>query len=460
MKGKTMADKNNGWKQPEAKFPETEFEDSFAGFFSEEEEIEVSNKNKKRRKNKSKSGPDILAVSEEADPGFVITEVVALDTGDEVVPIKEEPAEEKAEETIGKEEPEKEIEHEDAHEDKLAEEADAHAENGDSEETAEDDEEVVVVDLSADSDEEAPLKKKKVLFPNAKKIINKKRKHKYVATVGAVLIGLAVIGAVAVCSMLVNLGVRVLDNTRQKEAFEWKVYPLLMFDPATFEEPNQLDEVFILKTSLWSALLENRTKYSYDENGMLLVPASDLDVAAKSLYGDSVTLNHQTFSEGYEFFYIYSEDTNTYSVPISGQTAAYVPKVVEIKKNGNIYTLIVGYVAPTTLWNVSEDGSSESVPDKYLYYDLEKIDGGNYIIKSVRSIPEEELPEDLEVSDMQSLNQTQYFDYDEIYQEYLDEQIGEAEGTGNAEGEGTSEGDGSEDTSSDAESGDTSSDAE
>lgn len=456
MKGKTMADKNNGWNQPETKFPENELEDSFAGFFSEEEEIEVSNKNKKRRKNKNKSGPDILAVSEESDPGFVITEVVALDTGDEVVNIKEEPAEEQPEKNM----PEEAC----AQTEDDSVKADAQAEKESFGETDEPkDDETIVVDLSADSDDETGEKKEKGLFPNARRVIRNKRKHKYAATVGAVLIALAVIGTISVCSVLVNLGSRILDNTRQKEAFEWKVYPLLMFDPATFEDPNQLDEVFILKTSLWSTLLENRTKYSYDENGMLLVPASDLDVAAKSLYGDSVSLKHQTFSEGYEFFYLYSEETNTYSVPISGQTASYVPKVVEIRKNGSEYTLIVGYVAPTTLWNVSEDGSSESIPDKYLYYILEKLENGNYIIKAVRNIPADELPEDLEVSDMQSLNQTQYFDYDEIYQEYLNEQVnGEAESEGepDADGEESAEGENSEDTSSDESSEDTSSDAE
>ena len=108
-----------------------------------------------------------------------------------------------------------------------------------------------------------------------------------------------------------------------------------------------------------------------------------------------------------------------------GQTASYVPKVVDIAKDGNFYTLIVGYVSPTTLWNVSEDGSSESVPDKYLYYKLEKVDRNEFVIRSVNRIPEDELPEDLEVSDMQSLNQTQYFDYDEIQQEYMEQQMKE-----------------------------------
>ncbi len=457
-----MSDKNNGWNQPEEKIPETELNDSFAGFFSEEEEIEVSKKNKKhRRRNKTEAaekGPDILAVSDEVDSGFVITEVVALDTGDEVLPVGEEAAPEKEE---AKQEEEL-FEKADAQTEEITEEPDAQAENipeeENKEEALEEEEEVIVVDLSEEANE-APVKKKKPLFHRARKIIDKKRKHQYVATIGAVLIGLALIGAIAVCSALINLGVRVLDNTNQKEAFAWKVYPLLMFDPATFEDPTQLDEVFVLKTSLWSTLLENRMKYAYDENGMLLVPASDLDVAAKSLYGESVALKHQTFAEGYDFFYIYNEETNTYSVPISGQTAAYVPKVVEIKKNGDIYTLIVGYVAPTTLWNVSEDGSTESVPDKYLYYDLIKLGYNDYIIKAVRNIPEDELPDDLEVSDMQQLNQTQYFDYDEIYQEQLGQQMGEGE-TENTEGEGAETPEESEETSSEESSESSSSEAE
>lgn len=406
MKGITMSDKNNGWNQPEEKFPETEFEDSFAGFFSEEEEATLSDKEKKRKK-KGNKGPDILAVAESDDEGFVITEVVALDTGSKIVAIKEEAEEEETD----SEEQEESFEHE--------EEDDEHEEEETSSGDAQEEEK------SSEEENSGSEKEKKVLFKRAKNLINKRRKHKYMATVGAVLIALAFIGSLAVFSVLVNFGARILDDTNRKEAFEWKIYPLLMLDPATFENPNQLDEVVLLKTSLWSALLENRTRYSYDEYGMLLVPASDLDVAAKKLYGNAVALEHQSFSEGYDFYYLYDEETNTYSVPVMGQTAAYVPKVVEINKDGNIYTLIVGYVAPTTLWNVSEDGSSESVPSKYLYYDLEKIDRNEYVIKSVRNIPADELPEDLEVSTMQSLNETQYIDYDAIQQEQMNQQIGE-----------------------------------
>ena len=336
-----MSDKNNGWKRPEEKYVETELEDNFEAFFAAEEAPEVP-KGKRRRKNKdapADKGPDILAVSEtKEDEGFVITEVVSVEgaKNESAEPAKapeapaddkkaeEAPASEKAEEEAApaeSAEPEKAPAETETHvEPEVSAEAEVSAapeapaegevaepEKAPAEESAAEPE--IVVDL-AETEKRAPEKKFK-LFPRAKKIINKKRKHRYVAAVGAALIVLDLVGSISVVSFLVNFTGRLIENTSQKERFEWKVYPLLMLDPATFDDPNQLDEVFILKTALWSTLLENRSVYSYNENGLLVVPASDLDVAAKKLYGSGVTLKHQTFSEGYEYFYVYDEETNT-----------------------------------------------------------------------------------------------------------------------------------------------------
>ena len=475
-----MQDKNNGWKQPEEKFPEAELEDSFSGFFSSEEEISVPKG--KRRRHKS-AGPDILAVSDsEQDDGFIIKEVVAVD-GKETAKQQEAPAEPEAEAAAEPEQPAEEPTEAPAEEQPAEEPTEAPAEEqpaakapeqaeaapeesaspveeqqpaaeaaAEPEQPAEEPAEAPAEEAQpAEAPAEKPKKQKKVLFARAKKVINKKRSHQYVAAIGAVLIALAIVGAISVVSLGVRLVGRVLDNTDQKEAFEWKIYPVLMLDPATFDDPAKLDEVFLLKTAMWSTLLENRNIYTYDGNGMLIVPASDLDVAAKKLYGDAVTLKHQTYVEEYEYYYIYNESTNSYSVPVSSQTAGYTPKVAKITKNGDIYTLIVGYVEPTTLWNVSENGAStESVPSKYLYYDLQRVKGGNFIIKSVRNIPLEELPAELANTTQKGLNQTQYIDYDQIYQEYIDGQrqdvsassgadISSAEGVSTPEESGTSQ---------------------
>ncbi len=448
-----MSGKNNGWNRPEEKYVEPEIEDNFVAFFAAEETVEVPKGKKRRKNNKApvqEAGPDILAVSENVeDTGFVIKEVVAVDEGDSVLQIKPEAssASEKEKALATEEATEAEVEEPTPEQPEAPSVPDEHGSSGSEFEHEKNmDSSVEVVDVSIGEQQKNTKPKKIKLFPHAKKIIDKKRKHKYAATIGAALIIFSIIGLVSVISTLIKFTGQLIENTSQKEAFEWKIYPLLMLDPTTFDDPNQLDDVFLLKTALWSTLLENRSIYSYNEQGLLVVPASDLDVSAKKLYGDSVTLNHQTFSEGYEYFYVYDEETNSYSVPISGQTAGYTPKVVKIAKDGNTYTLIVGYVAPTTIWNVSEGGiSEESVPDKYLYYILEKVARNDYIIKAVKAIPASELPEDLEVADYQSINQTQYFDYEQQYQEYLEGLQGEQNNSAENDEEG------GEDSSSESE---------
>lgn len=343
-----------------------EIVDSFAEYFSEEAEPSGRDRAK---------GPDILAVAESAGDGMVIQEVVSVNEDDE-----------SAAEAVSEPQPEP------AHEEMTSE---------------------------SGEPEKAEKAEKKSLFPNAQKKIEK-RSHRYVAFIGTVVMILAVIGAVTAVRGIVRITDRAIHNTSVTEELEWKIYPLLMLDPATFDDPGQLDGDFLLKTCLWQTLLENRTTYEYDENMMLLVPASDLDVAAKKLYGDSVTLRHQTFSDGYEYFYVYDEENDRYQVPVSDQNAGYTPKIVQIKKSGDNYTVIAGYVPPTSLWNMSSDGATaEEVPTKYLYYDLLKTGYKQYIILSVRDIPADELPDNLEVASQQALNQTQYIDYSALYEEYM-----------------------------------------
>jgi hypothetical protein len=99
-----------------------------------------------------------------------------------------------------------------------------------------------------------------------------------------------------------------------------------------------------------------------------------------------------------------------------GQTAEYTPEVVRITKTEDTYTLLVGYVTQSTLWNMDTEGNmNETVPSKYMYYDLKKVDGDSYIITAVREVPAEEVPE-IETSGVQQqLNETRYGEILENY---------------------------------------------
>ena len=468
-----MAEDLKGWSRPEEKFPETELEDSFAEYFAEDHTSAPG----KKQKHRTGSEPDLLVeTASEDDPGFVIEGLAAVEqsgaaaengepdveaeskleeepTGSlpETAPACEAPETENlpdepfieeesgpSGETLsaqaaksGEERPPEEPSAEERPEEGLS--AEESAEENPAEEKAsavelsETESSVEEPSSEGPSEEEAEKPETPAVSPAAKpkkheiikmtqNLLWNRRKHRWAAPVGLVVIILAMIGFISVIIGGLNLGARVIDNTKEKEMFAWKIYPLLIFDPAAFDDPSQLDSVFLLKTALWKTLLENRTKYSYNDDGMLVVPASDLNVAAKSLYGDSVKLTHQTFSEGYEYYYIYDESTGAYLVPVMGQTAEYTPEVVRITKTEDTYTLLVGYVTQSTLWNMDTEGNlNETVPSKYMYYDLEKIDGDSYIITAVREVPAEEVPETETSGAQQQLNETRYGEILENY---------------------------------------------
>jgi hypothetical protein len=212
------------------------------------------------------------------------------------------------------------------------------------------------------------------------------RRRKGAAPIGAIFILLAVIGLVAVLIFTVGLTRNFVDNTAQKTEFEEMIRPVLMFDPVPFQDPNDLQPATLLQASMWSALLgEKRGSYQYDEMKMLVVPASDLDVNAQSLFGPTVTLKHQTFGN-YDTTFIFDKETNTYHVPIVAQIGSYTPSIEKITQQGSEVLLMVGYLPPETLWTAEqaqrEDG--EAQPDKYMIYVLEENDKGDYYISAIR----------------------------------------------------------------------------
>jgi len=214
-----------------------------------------------------------------------------------------------------------------------------------------------------------------------------RRKHRGLPALAAVITALAVVGAAAIVIWGIRLGVRLADRSAEYEKYENKIYPVVMFDPIAFENPAQLDNTVLLQMAMWSALLgENRDKYTYDDGQNLVVPASDLDVEIRKLFGDAVTLQHQTFGD-YEYNYRYIAGSRTYSVPVGGQAIQYTPQVEEITSGeGDVIYLRVGYIPPKTLWNVNTTGEKEvQEPDKYMIYVLQK-NGGSAVITAVREL--------------------------------------------------------------------------
>lgn len=218
------------------------------------------------------------------------------------------------------------------------------------------------------------------------------RRKKAAAPLGMTVFVLAGVGLAAVAFAVVGMVRGLLDDSDKMAQYESFIRPVVMMDPVPFKGIENVEEGMLLQSSLWAVLLgEGRSGYSYDDAGLLLVPSSDVDVAAATLFGPSVKLTHQTFDD-YDASYLFDPELSVYRVPVVAKVA-YSPKVESIAKDGaDGLILTVGYVAPGNIWTTGTKASqTEPTPDKYLYYDLAKWDKG-YYIKSVRDIDENAPP--------------------------------------------------------------------
>ena len=208
----------------------------------------------------------------------------------------------------------------------------------------------------------------------------KVQRRNFATALGGVFIALAVVGLVAVFIWGYGFISGLFDNTAARARYESFISPVVMMDPVPYSRVENLEQDLILEASLWAALMgENRGAYSYDENGLLLVPASDVDVAAVKLFGPNVTITHQSFDDN-DASYLYDPEISAYRVP-SVNKVAYSPTVTDIVKKGDVVTLTVGYVAPGNIWSTDpQSGRNTSpTPEKFLLYTLTKWDEGYYI---------------------------------------------------------------------------------
>lgn len=214
-----------------------------------------------------------------------------------------------------------------------------------------------------------------------------RRKNRHAAPIGALLLILAVIGLITVAIVSVNLTRSMLDNSKEKANFERMLLPVLMFDPVPFESPQEADPLAILQYSLWSALYsDKRESYMYSDNGLLMVPVSDVDVACANLFGSDVKLQHQSFGD-LNITYTLNTEKNVYEIPVAAQVGYYTPKVEKISKKGDTYTLTVGYLPPGNAWTSDLSGNKyEPEPDKYMLYIMKKVKGG-YNLVAIRDLP-------------------------------------------------------------------------
>lgn len=209
----------------------------------------------------------------------------------------------------------------------------------------------------------------------------KKRRHKYAAPIGGAYLILALVGAIVVIFGVGQLLGKLTDNSKLLRKLELQIVPVMMFDPVPFETVADADETMLIKSAIWSTLYsDKRGNYAYDDNGMILIPVSDVDVAAVKLFGPETKLTHRSIDD-YDISYVYDEENNVYRVPMMAQAGYYTPMVESLKRRGDYYEMRVGYVAPGADWLTDSKGNKyQPKPDKYMIYKMVKEKGEYYIV--------------------------------------------------------------------------------
>lgn len=209
---------------------------------------------------------------------------------------------------------------------------------------------------------------------------------KGITILGAVFLVFAIIGVFTVVNAAVRGTRDIIGRTAEKESIAAFLKPVVMFDPVPFSDLSEANGDTMLLSSIWAALLSENMQTNIDENGMIILPAPDVEFQAHRLYGTADMITHRNVDD-YELMYMYEPDTNVYRIPVATKIA-YSPEVDTITKNGDLLTVRVGYVPPGNAWFASDDDEGTPEPDKYMIYELKKIKDGFNIV-SIKDSAEE-----------------------------------------------------------------------
>ncbi|MDE6595000.1 MAG: hypothetical protein K2K44_03205 [Oscillospiraceae bacterium] len=187
---------------------------------------------------------------------------------------------------------------------------------------------------------------------------------------GIVITLLAIVGFFSTINFAVDKVKAFADNTQQKNEFAKFIYPIVICDPAPFDQTVKLRSDTMITAAIWDIILyEDKSKYEADFD-MMIVPEVDIEQHGTKLFGNNLHFEHQSIlGSGVQFYY--DESIKSYRVPSNPKYFTYSPFIEDVSRVGERYTLTVGYVSPTPAWlTLTSDDAPE--PEKYVEYVVTK----------------------------------------------------------------------------------------
>ena len=228
---------------------------------------------------------------------------------------------------------------------------------------------------------------------SGKKARNKTYRRRIIT--GAVFTALAFIGMLSILGGVVKTGMKIMDNSGEKQEYNSLLTTLVMYDPLPFETPDAADQRVLLASSLWAAIMnEDMTVYDSNEFGETLLPAVDVGKHFARVFGTQIQLTHGTFTDS-DVEFVYDEEKRAYVIPATNFPTGFAPQVEKIKTSFTEKVVTVGYLSPRTSWA----DTSERTVSKYVDYIFEKQDGSWALVAVRESEMKVELPQATDAPD-------------------------------------------------------------
>jgi hypothetical protein len=221
----------------------------------------------------------------------------------------------------------------------------------------------------------------------------KRHKHKRfeITTIGAVVLGLAVVGLLGIVGFFSGSAVNYIKDyigpAQTPTFYQNYISPVVMQDPPAFSDIKKASPTLLVKTAIWATLNEeaNQGKYATTDDLRQILPIADINIDFVNLFGDEIKPNFQSFTDNGANFE-YDAKAKCYYIPTVAVDSYFTPVVKTITPKNGLVKLTVGYI-PSVGWGQNPNGTvSAPEPTKTMIYTL-KGARGKYVIVAIEDAP-------------------------------------------------------------------------
>lgn len=240
--------------------------------------------------------------------------------------------------------------------------------------------------------DETPIRKDEVTeqpTPEKKPVKHRKKRRRvrYAAPLGFLVLLFALIGVIASIIGAVDLVKSWSDDTPLREELSLFLDPAMQVYLPSFEDAGDAeDQTMLMMAAIYDVAETERVRQLREKDDTcryelektmwrMIVPQADIDASFTALFGTEAIREHKTVGEAE-----YDAAKKCYYVPLTLSTSGFVPVLDTVKKKGDVYTVRVAYVTDA---DVQVDLRGNAIPptaDMGTYFQRFKVrkneDGG------------------------------------------------------------------------------------